>query len=406
MDRQENLALATVRLGTAAGALLRRYWHPVCAEADISAAVPHTSVRLLDEEIVLYRSADDGAIQAISERCPHRGVSLRYGFAERGGLRCAYHGWKFDGNGRCVDRPFEAGPGQVCARAYPVRVAAGLVFVYIGPTEDTPGFPLWDMMAQSSGSFTIHLQDDIECNWLQVQENSADVTHTFFLHSRVLSDRKIEDRSGFQLVLRNYGFQPFKWGLLKSWRYETEPAGQILEGWGNPLVFPNMMHIEREIHWRVPIDDRSTRVIILAYDPGAKRTDSPAIVIHPPRVDQSGAYHQRDFFSQDAMAWETQGDMADRTAENLAAGDAGVRMFRSLLEEQIDTVARGERPMGVLLREQDGEVVTTRKWIGGYVPMSAPADPTLANRLQRDEVFDERHVTYETTLTAHHLRAP
>jgi 5,5'-dehydrodivanillate O-demethylase oxygenase subunit len=164
------------------------------------------------------------------------------------------------------------------------------------------------------------------------------------------------------------------------------------------LIFPTMMRIETEMHWRVPLSDHETRVIILRFTPRGNRTAKQPrakqkikLVHLPKRTDLNGRYTMSDFYSQDAMAWETQGVVADRSAETLGASDVGISMYRQMLGSAIDANERGEQPPA----QGDDSAVNLREWMNGYLPMSAPTDPTPTRRLGREEVFDERHRTFE-----------
>jgi 5,5'-dehydrodivanillate O-demethylase len=386
----DNEKLVRVGPATPSGRLLREYWHPVFCSADLAAPGSVLSFELLGERLVAYRDLA-GEVRVVTERCPHRGASLAYGYVEPDGLRCAYHGWLFDSAGRCIERPFEtAAPSARChLPPYRAREHAGLVFVSLHP-EGPPPFPLWDILARTDGGFRIDLQEDIACNWLQVQENAADVTHTVYLHSRAFAEQGIADPTGFSLPLVEFGFQPFQYGIIKSWTYEGSDGGE-LHGWGNPLVFPTMMRIETEMHWRVPIDETTTRVIILSFDPAGQGVSINRL---PERRDPDKRYTMRDFYSQDAMAWETQGAIADRTTETLGASDIGISMYRQMLASAIDACERGEPVPAQGNRVPSRghpDVIDLRTWMNGYLPMSAPHDPTPTERLEQHHVFDKRH---------------
>ena len=187
MTAEENERLTRVGPGTPMGELLLRYWQPVCAAADLPDASPRRRVRVLGEDLVILR-LPDGTLTALAERCSHRGASLYYGFIEDGGVRCAYHGWKYDASGQCVDQPFEPNPKfkqHICQRSYPVRRLAGLLFAYLGP-EPAPLLPRWDVTVRSDGSRQLTVHDVLHANWLVAMENAVDTVHTHFLHGQVM----------------------------------------------------------------------------------------------------------------------------------------------------------------------------------------------------------------------------
>jgi 5,5'-dehydrodivanillate O-demethylase len=394
---EANERLIAVGPGSPAGELLRQYWHPLVPSEQLPVGGVRREV-LLDEPVVVYRD-DYGGVHAVAEACPHRGASLSYGIVEGEKIRCSYHGWRFGRHGECVERPFEtATPTAAChLTAYHARDVAGLVFVSLARTADPPPFPMWDILARTDVRHRIDMQEDLDCNWLQVQENAADVTHTYYLHANELRRRGLGDDSGFAKTLTSFGFQPFSWGIVKSWTYRDDD-GSELTGWGNMLVFPSMLRIETEMHWRVPLDRSRTRIVILAAEVGER---GPAYVRQlPPRRDTAGRYTMTDFYSQDAMAWETPGAVYDRSREHLAASDVGIVMFREMFDAAIRAHEEGrplvgQRRDGDADGDGDGEPIDLRRWMDGYLPMSAPPDPTPVERLPADVVFDERHRTYD-----------
>lgn len=383
LTREVNETLTQTGPGTPAGELLREYWHPVNTSESIPEPGDIRTVELLGERLVMYRDLQ-GSVNITPEQCPHRGASLAYGFVEDEGLRCSYHGWLFDESGQCLERPFETSePGTGChLPPYSAREEAGLIFASLR-REGPPPFPLWDILARKDGGFRIDLQEPLECNWLQIQENTVDTTHTSFLHSRKFEEKGLEDTSGFSPPLLEFGFQPFEYGIVKSWAYRDED-GSRLEGFGNPLIFPNMMRIETEMHYRVPVNDTETQVIILAFDPEGEGVTTRQL---PDRRNPDGSYTMTDFYSQDAMAWETQGPIADRSKEVLGASDVGIVMYRNMLRRAIEAVERGDEPPA----RKGPPVINLRPWMNGYLPMSAPPDTTPTERYSRDEVFDDRH---------------
>lgn len=127
------------------GAYLRRYWHPVAAEVELD-SWPIKKVRLLGEDLALYRS-EDGSVGLLADRCPHRGASLSCGMTDGTGIRCAYHGWKFEADGHCVETPAEPPNSKLKDRVettgYPVQVMGGLIWAYLGP-KPVPLLPRYE----------------------------------------------------------------------------------------------------------------------------------------------------------------------------------------------------------------------------------------------------------------------
>lgn len=405
LTKEENERLTRVGPGTPCGELLRRYWQPVSLACELTEERPLKRITILGEELVLYR-ATDGTYGLLAEHCPHRGASLYYGFLEGAALRCPYHGWLFDAHGRCLEQPFE--PAQSMMKhtlrhpAYPVRELGGLLFAYMGPPDRQPLLPNWDILV-NPGRRTFIMYPPLACNWLQCQENTADVTHTYFLHGHMMATKGLAGGGYYYRPFAQYGFQPFPWGLLKDWRCEGPNGGYA---WGNLLIFPNMLRLATMMHWRVPVDDTHTLIFWLNYRaPGATRTigelphgdgPEPEVTYPGPLVNERGEYPLDTFGNQDAMAWETAGPIFDRTREHLGASDAGIVMFRQMLAREIEKVERGEDPMGLVRDPAANAVIDLREWFNERDPVAAVDVAGAATRARpAAEVFDDRHIVVD-----------
>jgi phthalate 4,5-dioxygenase len=185
LSRDDNELLCRVGPATPMGALLRQYWIPALVSSELPAPDgPPVRVRLLGENLIAFR-ATSGAVGLIQNHCPHRGASLFYGRNEDEGIRCVYHGWKFDLTGRCVDMPSE--PAETCfaakvrARAYPCVERNDVVWTYMGPRETPP--PLPDIEPNLMDTGEVVVQKALrECNWFQALEGDIDTSHLGFLH--------------------------------------------------------------------------------------------------------------------------------------------------------------------------------------------------------------------------------
>src|SRR5437867_8460356 len=178
LTQEENDRLTRVGPGTPMGELLRRYWHVVGTAADLDRE-PVQPVRLLGEDLVLFRDAK-GQIGLIGPKCAHRAISLAYGIPQENGLRCAYHGWTYDTQGRVVDMPFEPACLPLKIKAYPVQELGGLIFAYLGP-EPAPLLPGWDPLVRTDRTKRVELTP-LPCSWLQCIENTMDPVHVEHLH--------------------------------------------------------------------------------------------------------------------------------------------------------------------------------------------------------------------------------
>lgn len=372
MTPDQNSELTRVGPETPMGALMRRYWQPIAASADVSEREPTKLIRILGEELVLYRNKT-GGIGLIGPRCAHRNASLLYSVPEENGIRCCYHGWLYDDKGVCIERPNEPVEfaGKVRIPSYPVQERGGLVFAYLGP-EPAPVLPNWDVLAWENVTRKVSVAI-LPCNWLQCMENSLDPVHFEWLHRywgtyemlRRNPDRKLEDwdattakRGKHHIKL---GFELTDYGIIKRRLLEGEKESDDHWRMGHPILFPNVLRVGmydwHGLHYRVPIDDVTTLHIMCDLElprPNClaeKQSVVPAT--HWPLYDEkgqliqtfSGPHEPYHVVVQDQVAWIAQGAISDRTNEKLAATDIGIVWYRKLLKQQMDIVARGGEPM-------------------------------------------------------------
>src|SRR5262245_30044737 len=184
LSEEQNEKLTRVGAGTPMGELLRRYWMPIAAVAELDDR-PTRPVRLMGEDLVLYKD-QAGNYGLVDRHWPHRPADLSYSCVEGCGLRCHYHGWLWDRTGQCLERPFEqvarpeARTDRVRIKAYPVEAKAGLLWAYLGPAP-APLVPTWEPFTWANGFVQI-VFSEVPCNWLQAQENSIDPIHFEWLH--------------------------------------------------------------------------------------------------------------------------------------------------------------------------------------------------------------------------------
>ncbi len=189
LSQEDTELLTRIGPGTAMGELMRQYWHPVAYPWELEPDGQPLRVRILGEDLVAWRDSN-GTPAFTQQRCPHRGTSLYFGRNEEGGIRCAYHGWKFDAGGACIDMPNERDESnfkhKVRITAYKGADFGGLVWIYMGPNQaDPPGIPQfeWGLVPEEQRS---HYRKVVyECNWMQALEGEMDSTHVYFLHSRL-----------------------------------------------------------------------------------------------------------------------------------------------------------------------------------------------------------------------------
>ncbi len=354
LTKEENQLLTQVGPGTPGGEMLRRYWYPIAVAAELTDDEPTKYVRLLGEDLVLFRDRS-GRVGLVADRCAHRGASLCYGRVEERGISCAYHGWLFDTGGNILETPPERNDAilrSVKQRAYPVQKHVGLYWAYLGPLP-APVIPPYDTLVRTDGKRKIAIHPVLDCNWFQAMENSVDPAHLQVLHQDFIArGRPITNTTrGFTDDVASIEFYINHVGIIKKRTYND---GKVDE---HPLIFPNILRQGPSTQIRVPIDDTHTAHIHVLFDVGKGNTDeeepeveyvapykTPANGLHPHvRFDMTASV-----IAQDHMAWETQGPVADRTTEHLSFSDRGVALFRKMTFENIEKVQKGEDPFGVI----------------------------------------------------------
>jgi 5,5'-dehydrodivanillate O-demethylase len=244
------------------------------------------------------------------------------------------------------------------ATAYRAQELGGLVFAYLGP-EPAPLLPRYDLYVWE-GVLRDVGRALLPCNWLQIMENSVDPLHLEWLHGHHLSavrrERGLSEPRFYRRPQRRIGFDVFRFGIVK--RRILEGGSEADEDWktGHPLVFPVTLRVgaglQHRFQIRVPVDDTHTAHWWYAcYRPPegvAAPTQSEVPIYEVPWRDERGDFLVDFVDGQDIMTWVSQGEIADRTRERLAASDTGIVLLRKLLLEQIERVRGGLDPLGVL----------------------------------------------------------
>ncbi len=361
---KQNKLLTEVGRGTPMGELMRRYWQPIGAAVDLESKWTKR-VRLLGEDLVIFKDRQ-GRLGLIAEQCPHRRASFAHGIPTENGIRCPYHGWEYNAQGKCIHQPNEqdkcAFRDKVSTDAYPVQEMGGMLFAYMGP-QPQPLLPRWDGFV-AQGTIRIMGRTILPINWLQIMENSLDPVHTEWLHGHHYEFLKEQEGVKVAISTRHLkiDFKEFEYGMTKH---------RLLEGhsedgddWkvGHPIVFPNMLAVgngdEKSRYYsfqmRVPVDDTHTMHLWFnAYVPPQGVTVPRHLLekVHTyevPFMDDKGEFIVDNVDGQDMMAWISQGVIADRSLENLGATDKGVVMYRRLLKREMQKVKAGIDPMGIL----------------------------------------------------------
>ncbi len=364
-------ALTEVRAGTPMGELMRRYWHPVGLTAD--AGPEPRRVQVLGEELILFRDGQ-GRAGLVHPRCAHRGASLYYGRVEEQGIRCCYHGWLFDVRGHCLEQPCEPEGGALRHNVrqpwYPVQERYGLVWAYLGPPERKPLLPHYDVLENLAEGEWIEADDSsiggggppvIPCNWLQHWENVVDTFHVPILHGTF---------SGTQFVPQMAQMPQVSWrssgrGVrVESWR-DLSPGQRLRRV--TEVVMPTLRVVPsprlgklgpvESIGWVLPMDDTHFRIYV------AGRVTEPGELSRM-RSQMNGKFwwelseeeHRR--FPGDYEAQVSQGPIAPHASEHLRTSDKGVALLRKLLREQLQVVAAGGDPVGVVRDPAASPLVT------------------------------------------------
>jgi 5,5'-dehydrodivanillate O-demethylase oxygenase subunit len=380
--------------GTLAGRYLRTFWQPVYHSIDLVPGVPRP-LQIMSQSFVIFRGAS-GAVSLLDPRCPHRMAQLSIGRVEGDAIRCFYHGWKFGGDGACLEQPAESSAfaDKVAVRSYPVREYLGLIFAYLGEGEP-PAFPLIPEFEWSEGFIEVDSYSR-DCNYFQNLENALDMSHVAFVHA--------DNRASFAGIgdgLR-LDASPSTWGV--SYSYERADGAKRVQQFGMPNVFymtalPTDPEIgwQESVFWWTPIDDRRHMQFSIHRVPAAGEAAERIHARRQARRKTVDLRHQdvcdaildgRTTLAdvdtgrvdlvrlQDDLAQVGQGEVVDRRDERLGRGDAGVVAIRKAWHRELIALQRGE-PLTQWTR---GSELIPRAWTlsdGGLeridIPSSAPA---------------------------------
>ena len=259
---EQNERLTQTGPGTPMGDLLRRYWWPIAASVDMDED-PVQPVRILGEDLTLFRSLK-GEIGLIGKACAHRAISLAYGIPQENGLRCAYHGWTYNIEGKVVDMPFEPACLPLKVKAYQAQELGGLIWAYLGPVESTPLLPRLELLVRDDWNRSVTFRP-LPCNWVQCNDNSLDPVHFEHLHGYFGDywnrkhgiDRKVRTAKHLKIE-----FDVFDYGIYKRRLLEGDPIDA--DDWvvGHPFIFPHTLiqgvGDSYGLQIRVPVDDTHT----------------------------------------------------------------------------------------------------------------------------------------------------
>lgn len=366
LTKEENDQLTQTGPGTPCGEFMRRYWQPVALSEELPPDRPALAVRLLGEDLVLYRDGQ-GRLGLLGRYCSHRGADLSYGQVEEVGLRCFYHGWLYDLHGRCLEQPLEppesAFHEQIRHRAYPCHEQAGIVFAYLGPGEP-PLLPAYEFLAvpDEYRRGTKYLQ---ECNYLQGAEGSIDPMQLFFL--RRMLGRGNDSGSDEQAEGQGLTVDPeaTDFGMRL---FTVRPAGPDARSVEiRSFMLPNLCGMAAigmdgyTVHWHVPIDDTHHWRYVVVFrrdrpvtEDEARRNGvqaAPGYRLDPGetrRLLQEPDEAEPNFVAYSTALAESQGPIYDRTQEYLTDTDSGIIAMRTIVHRAIQDVQEGADPPHVV----------------------------------------------------------
>ena len=390
LSAEENELLTRTGPGTPMGETLRRYWIPAVLSWEIPEPdCPPVRVKLLDEPLVIFRDSD-GRIGLLDEFCPHRGTSLWLGRNEQHGLRCVWHGWKFNVSGQCVHQLNESNETsfahKIHIKSYTTCELGGVIWAYMGPPDKIPPLPRfgWTQVPESHRHVSKVIQ---ECNWLQALEGGLDQSHVGILHKSFRINPNNPGSTPNSFNARGgapfFDIEPTEFGHRYVAIRRLEGREQYVRGYNFVVPFTQMRpHSPRSEadaakqfnpgHMWVPIDDDNCMAWNWMYSWGEPLTDEDrterSLANGPDDVDQKTfrSFRRREnnwqidremqrkenftgivgVNTQDRAVQELQGRIVDRTKEHLGPADQAIIACRQLLLRAVKAVQAGHNPPG------------------------------------------------------------
>ncbi len=388
LRKEQNDLLTQTGPGTPGGAFFRSYWLPALLAEELPANdCPPVRVKLLSERLLAWRDSE-GRYGLMDEFCAHRGVSLWFGRNEEAGLRCPYHGWKYDVTGQCIDVPSEPADSGYCQRiklkSYPLIERGGILWTYMGPPDRQPPLPEYEIVNVRPQQRFVAKRSQ-ECNWLQALEGGIDSSHVSWLHRGELNTdplfkgsrgnqynltdarpvfEVVENPGGLYIgVRRNAENNNYYWRIT-PW---VMPSYTMIPPRGNHPVHGHFwVPIDDENCWAWSFDYHSTRDlteaevqamrdgkgIYVKFVPGTYRPlqnkDNDYLIDR--EAQKAGRYYSGvgGIAMQDASLQESMGPIVDRTKENLVSTDNGIIMARHRMLKAVKALMdKGTVPPGV-----------------------------------------------------------
>ena len=384
----EDEELTHVGPGTPCGEWFRRFWLPVFVSDELK-DLP-TAIRILGEDLVVFRDGG-GKVGLLELHCSHRGTSLEFGQIEERGIRCCYHAWLYDVDGKLLETPGEPAESMLKDRlhhgAYPTHEYGGLVFAYMGPPEKRPAFPIFDTYDLLGYRQEADVARFLPCNWLQVRENAMDPAHFHYLHAIPGNDEFTGDFA-----------RPGELDYMESPRgmvcIDTRRVGETIWASITDLILPAIIQgtdlgegfEERDGHrptittWAVPVDDTNT--MRLGFVRAREGDELKRGGGFGQTVERS--YGERQRTPGDYAAHVSQRPIAIHALEHLATTDRGVIMLRNLVRRGIRAVQKGADPEVVTYGESPPVPTYSRDRVLDVPPAPTPeADRQLVRETGR-----------------------
>jgi phthalate 4,5-dioxygenase oxygenase subunit len=414
---QDNERITRVGAGTPMGTLMRRYWQPALLTSELpeNDGAP-VRVRLLGEDLIAFRDTN-GDIGLVDAFCPHRRAPMFFGRNEECGLRCVYHGWKFDKSGACVDMPSEPQDSlfkaKVSIAAYPTWEGGGMIWAYLGPAEKQPKPPDYELVrAPETHRYTSKTIED--CNWLQALEGGLDTSHSSFAHNLDIKNksyvRNADTAPRLEVEKTPYGYTYAGIRKIDGQQYvrayhyvmpHQQMRGRVQGRKGGMEKVPTING-----HIWVPIDDYTTTVYNWQYSYDPKIPVSPEYAIEHETMYGRGPsdlipgsfrlkknlandyeidrtlQKQQTFTgitginTQDMALQEGMGKICDRSKEHLGTSDRAIIAMRQLLLEAMDNLEAGIEPRGT-----DPQTYRHVRAVDKMVPLDRPWREALGDEL-------------------------
>lgn len=411
LTREENERLTRTGPGTDMGLVFRQYWQPALLARELERDAPPKPIEILGETFLAFRDSE-GRVGVVEPRCSHRGANLSFGRNEACGLRCVYHGWKFDVAGLCVDIPTvsadiaERLKPKAAIRALAVREWCDMIWVHFG--ESPPELPTLDFSAMPPEHYFVSKKLQ-QCNWAQAVEGGIDTAHFSYLHAN------IKDGERVGLMPSTNGNNPPNVARYRWLIEDSMPAFTVLEHDAGLLLCAARKADKDQLYWRltqflmpnhsmapnsfpgdnhqgntwVPIDDESCWIFCYAYNPDRPLTqeereryaagagifaqvDENYVPVRNRTnnylIDRDLQRHSnftgiRGISEQDAAIADSQGLIADRTQELLGQTDLGIVRFRKLMLQAASEACSGKPPHGcesaAAYRARSGDAMST-----------------------------------------------